>query len=292
MGKTAVAISVAKSLNTVILSADSRQCYKELNIGVARPSRSELAEVPHFFIASHSILQKIDAAFYEKYALNVLQQAFKTNDTVVVTGGTGLYIKALVEGLDDIPEIPAATRDSIINNYNNLGIDWLKNQLQVKDPQFYLKGEMQNPQRMMRALEVMETTGISIISFRTAIKVARDFNTFQFGLRMPREHLNERINTRVDHMIRNGLEAEARTLLPYRNRNALQTVGYKEMFDHFDGKYEMESAVALIKQNTRRYAKRQMTWFNRQQELHWLDASGNNTEELADLILEKSAGGN
>lgn len=285
MGKTAVAIEVAKKLGSVILSADSRQCYKELNIGVARPSTSELAEVPHFFIASHSIHEKIDAAFYEKFALDLLQKLFKEHGTVVVTGGTGLYIKALVEGLDEIPEIPIETREAIIKNYAGGGIEWLRQQLNLKDPQFASHGEMQNPQRMMRALEVVEVTGRSVISFRSGAKAKRDFEIFQAGLELPREHLNLRINQRVDAMIDAGLEKEATELLDYRNLNALQTVGYKEMFDFFDGKISGPEAHALIKQNTRRYAKRQMTWFKKQREIIWFDAFQNNAETLAESIL-------
>lgn len=285
MGKTAVAIEVAKKLSTVILSADSRQCYLELNIGVARPSEAELNEVPHYFIASHSIQQKIDAAFYENYALTLLQKLFQKQTTVVVTGGTGLYIKALVEGLDEIPKIPASIREAIIKNYDQEGIDWLQNQLHLKDPLFTASGEMQNPQRMMRALEVVEVTGQSILNFRSGKKAKRDFEIIQTALEMPREILNERINERVEKMIENGLEQEARSLLKFRHLNALQTVGYKEMFEYFDGNISMQQAIDFIKQNTRRYAKRQMTWFKRQAETAWFDTLEKDPETLASAIL-------
>ncbi len=290
VGKTAVAIKVAEKKGTVILSADSRQCYKELNIGVARPSQQELASVPHYFIASHSIQQKIDAAYYETFALDLLKQLFLEHDTVVVTGGTGLYIKALVQGLDEIPEVPEATRQAIIKGYETNGIEWLQQQLQLKDALFASRGEMQNPQRMMRALEVMVATGRSIISFRTTTKASRDFGITTVGLEMPREILNERINNRVNAMIAAGLEAEVRSLLPHRHLNALQTVGYKEMFDYFDGNITLQQASDLIKQNTRRYAKRQMTWFKNQATMQWIDVwQQADAEDVADTILKLTA---
>ncbi len=290
VGKTAVAIEIAKQLNSVILSADSRQCYRELNIGVARPSPQELKSVPHYFIASHSIHENIGAAFYEKYALDILQQLFKQHNTVVVTGGTGLYIKALVDGLDEIPEVPGPVRAAIIKNYEENGISWLQEQLQIKDPLFFSQGEMQNPQRMMRALEVREATGQSIISYRKTTKAYRDFSIKQFALEMPREMLNERINKRVDIMMLAGLEAEAKSLWHYRHLNALQTVGYKEMFEYFDGKINLQNTKELIQQNTRRYAKRQMTWFKKQANIHWIDASAEpDAKTLATAILDMSA---
>ena len=287
VGKTAVAIEVAKKLNTVILSADSRQCYRELNIGVARPGEEELAAVPHYFIASHSVHQKIDAAYYGRYALNLLNQLFQQHSIIVVTGGTGLYIKALAEGLDEIPEIPRAIRDAIIENYETNGINWLHEQLNQKDPLFSAKGEMQNPHRMMRALEVVEATGQSIMYFRTGEKASRDFNIAQVALEMNRAELYERINLRVDGMIAAGLEGEARELWPLRNLNALQTVGYKEMFEYFNGALSFEQAVEQIKQNTRRYAKRQMTWFKKRPEVNWVNLTGqSSTHEIATKVLQ------
>ena len=287
-GKTAVAIEVAKKLNTVILSADSRQCYKELSIGVARPSEAELAAVTHYFIASHSIHQKIDAAFYETYALELLHKLFIRYDTVIVTGGTGLYIKALTDGLDNIPEVPETIRHSIIRNYETGGMDWLQKQIQLKDPKFTAGGEMQNPQRMMRALEVLEATGQSILSFQKGSVAKRDFGIVQVGLEMPRDQLNERIHKRVDEMMANGLEKEVRQLMTYRQLNAMQTVGYKELFDYFDGNCTLVQATDLIKQNTRRYAKRQMTWFKKQKAINWFNLSQfNNIQTLVDTILDK-----
>ncbi|MCH5716805.1 tRNA (adenosine(37)-N6)-dimethylallyltransferase MiaA [Niabella hibiscisoli] len=272
VGKTAHAIEVARHFNTVILSADSRQCFKEMNIGVARPSVEELNQVPHYFIASHHIQKDINAAWYENYALNLLQELFSRHDTVVVTGGTGLYIKALVEGLDVIPEVPASIREQVIQQYETNGISWLQEQIRLYDPLFSSTGEMQNPQRLMRALEVVLGTGQSIISFRHSGKQPRPFQIIQVGLELPREKLYERINMRVDLMMQAGQEEEARQLIPYKHLNALQTVGYRELFDHFDGILSRQEAIEQIKQNTRRYAKRQMTWFKRQADLHWVDA--------------------
>ena len=278
-GKTAVAIEVAKYFNTVILSADSRQCYKELNIGVARPAVAELEAVPHYFIATHSIQQELNAALYEAYALDLLQDLFKKHETVVVAGGTGLYIKALLEGLDDMPAVPPAIRQEIIDHYHLNGLQWLKEQLQLKDPQFAAEGEMHNPQRMMRALEVMQATGASIISFRKKKKPVRNFHWLHISLQLPRTLLYGNINGRVDQMMATGLEEEARALWPLRHLNALQTVGYQELFQYFEGNISREKAVELIKQNTRHYAKRQITWFKKQPGIKWL-----NSDEIPTVI--------
>lgn len=243
-----------------------------MNIGVARPSVAELNQVPHYFIASHHIHDDINAAWYEHYALNLLNELFLKYDTVVVTGGTGLYIKALTEGLDAIPEVAAHIRTQVVHEYEAKGITWLQEQLRLHDPLFSQTGEMQNPQRMMRALEVVLGTGQSIISFRGSGRQSRPFRIIQVGLELPRKTLYERINLRVDRMMQAGQEEEARQLIPYKHLNALQTVGYRELFDYFEGNISREEAVEQIKQNTRRYAKRQMTWFKRQADMHWVDA--------------------
>ena len=253
------------------MSADSRQCFKELNIGVARPTPEELAEVPHYFIASHSIHDPINAAWYEAYALELLQKLLVNHDSVVVTGGTGLYIKALTDGLDPIPPIDNKIRQEILQTFEKKGVDWLRTQLQAADPLFAAKGEMLNPQRMMRALEVVRSTGQSILQYRSTQKKSRPFGILQIGLELPREQLYHRINQRVDDMMLSGLAQEVQQLLPYRQTNALQTVGYKELFEYFDGKISLDEAVNLIQQNTRRYAKRQMTWFKRQADMHWIN---------------------
>lgn len=280
VGKTAMAIRAAKHFNTSIISADSRQCYKEMNIGVARPSVEELSEVPHYFIASHSILQELTAADFEQYALEKVKDLFRTHDKVVMVGGTGLYIRAFCEGLDAIPEIPVAIRERIRTDYSTKGITWLQETLRAQDPLFATEGEMQNPQRMMRALEVVEATGKSIIDYRTNDRPARDFRIIKTALRLPREILIERINQRVDQMMEAGLEAEVRALIPYRHLNALQTVGYQELFEYFDGNCGLAEAVERIKINTRQYAKRQMTWFSRDADIQWF------APDEADLLLK------
>ncbi len=268
-GKTAMAIRIAQHFHTSIISADSRQCYKEMKIGVARPSDEELSAVPHFFIASHSIQEDVTAAVFESYALEKAAELFKTHDVVVMVGGTGLYIRAFCEGLDLIPEIPAGIREKIIASYEANGIGWLQQELNLRDPLFAEKGEMQNPQRMMRALEVVEATGHSIFSFRRNEKTSRDFEIIKIGLTLPRDILRQRIDERVDQMMKAGLEAEVRELRPNRHLNALQTVGYQEIFEYLEGKCRLEDAVERVKINTRQYAKRQMTWFNRDPEMHW-----------------------
>ncbi|MGJ7030520.1 tRNA (adenosine(37)-N6)-dimethylallyltransferase MiaA [Niabella hirudinis] len=273
VGKTAIAIETAKALGTVILSADSRQCFKELSIGVARPSAAELATAPHYFIASHSIHDEMNAALYETYALQLLKELFQRYPVIVLTGGTGLYIKALLEGLDPIPAVPEMIRQKIAHEYQANGIGWLETELAEKDPLFAARGEMRNPQRMMRALEVATATGKSILGFQSKISAERPFDTIRIGLELPRPRLYERINQRVDAMMNAGLEAEVSNLLPLRHLNALQTVGYQELFRYFDNTLTREAAVALIQQHTRHYAKRQLTWFKKQPGFHWFDAT-------------------
>ena len=271
VGKTAVAIDIATHFQTSIISADSRQCFSELNIGVARPSEEELARITHYFIASHSIQDEITAATFEAYALQKTHELFSHHDTVVIVGGTGLYIKAFCEGLDSIPAINEEVRKKITTDYAHKGLAWLSSEVQQKDPDFFEKGENQNPQRMMRALEVIESTGQSILTYRTGTKVKRDFNILKIGLELPRDILYNRINARVDQMLEQGLLDEVKNLLPYRNLNALQTVGYKELFDYLENKTSYEEAISLIKQHTRQYSKRQMTWFSRDEQIKWFD---------------------
>jgi tRNA dimethylallyltransferase len=272
VGKTAVAILIATHFHSEIISADSRQCYKELNIGVARPSADELKQVHHHFIASHSIHEEITAAGFERYALQKADELFKQRDIIVMVGGTGLYIKAFCEGLDTIPEVPTAIRQAIISNYEQHGLAWLQKEIQQKDAAFFESGEIQNPQRVMRALEVVEATGKSILYFRKGKKTVRDFNIIKIGLELPREELQQRINKRVDAMMEAGLLNEVKELLPYKDMNALQTVGYKELFDYSDNKIDLPAAVEAIKTNTRQYARRQMTWFRKDKEIVWFNS--------------------
>ncbi|MBL0130740.1 MAG: tRNA (adenosine(37)-N6)-dimethylallyltransferase MiaA [Chitinophagaceae bacterium] len=269
VGKTAVAISLAKHFSAEIISADSRQCFAELNIGVARPSLQELQQVKHHFIASHSIQEEVTAVTFEQYALKKINKLFKEQDIVVMAGGTGLYIKAFCEGLDSIPAIEPVIREKISKNYEAKGLAWLKQQVEEKDKAFFQTGEINNPQRMMRALEVIESTGESILSFRKEVKAKRDFRVVKIGLTLPKEDLHQNIHARVDKMIADGLVEEARLLVPYRNLNALQTVGYAEIFEYLDKKCTLEKAVEKIKTSTRQYAKRQLTWFKKDAEIKW-----------------------
>ncbi len=270
VGKTAIALHLAQLFSTTIISSDSRQCYRELNIGVAKPEPAELEAVHHDFINSHSIHESVNAADFEKFALNSVDKIFQKSDIAIMVGGTGLYIKAFCEGLDKIPEVPVEIREQVIQDYQTNGMEWLINMLQEKDVLYSAKGNMQNPQRMMRALEIILFTGNSIISYQTHQKEKRDFKIIKIGLELPRPILYERINHRVDKMIADGLIEEVSTLQPYQHLNALQTVGYSELFDYFDGKISKEKAIELIKQNTRHYAKRQMTWFKKDDSINWL----------------------
>ena len=286
VGKTSVAISLAKHFHTEIISADSRQCFKELNIGVARPSEEELKEVPHHFIASHSVNEDINAAFFEQYALQKVNELFRKHDLVIMVGGTGLYIKAFSDGLDEIPAVDEAIRKKIIADYDKKGMEWLQNEIKEKDTQFYAIGEIRNPQRLMRALEVIESTGRSILDFRKNNKTTRDFNIIKIGLELPKEELHQNIDSRVDKMIAQGLVEEVRSLLHCKNLNALQTVGYSEIFEYLEGKMSLESAIDEIKKNTRQYAKRQMTWFRKDKEIKWF--SPKNADEIFNYAKEKT----
>jgi len=273
VGKTAMAIHLAQHFQTEILSADSRQCFRELRIGVARPSETELHQVSHHFIASHSIHEDFTAADYESYALNISDQLFANKNTLILVGGTGLYIRAFLNGLDVIPEVDPSIRAQVVEMYGRAGIEGLQQDLARLDPLFLREGEMQNPQRMMRALEVVLATGKSIRSFRTGTTKPRAFSVKWIGLELPREVLVNRINERVEAMMQTGWLEEVRGLMPSRHLNALQTVGYKELFEHLDGRYSFSEAVERIKISTRQYAKRQMTWFRAIPGMHWFDPS-------------------
>ena len=276
VGKTKYAIELAQQLNTEIISADARQCYQELNIGVARPSPLELATVPHHFIASHSIQEKTNAGVFEQYALAKANELLKKFGSVVMVGGTGLYIKAFVEGMDQIPEIDPALRSQIQEDVSNKGLDWLQAQVQAKDPAYWAQadqGEKQNTQRLSRALEVVIGTGQSILSFQNQVKKVRPFNIQKIGLEMPRAQLYDRINQRVYQMVQMGLEEEVKALHPQFHLNALQTVGYQEWLPYLEGNQSKEAVVQAIQQNTRHYAKRQMTWFKKDPEIKWSQES-------------------
>jgi tRNA dimethylallyltransferase len=281
-GKTDLAIQVASQFQTQILSADSRQCYRELNIGVARPDPVQLETVPHHFIASHSITETLTAADFENIADHFVHEIFKSSQKAVLVGGTGLYIKAFVDGLDDIPETDPEIRSEIRTHFEQFGMEWLENIMIKEDPLYAERGAMENPQRMMRALEVVRTTGKSILHFQKNHKKTHPFRLTQICLDIPRSVLYERINQRVDKMMEAGLLEEVKSLINFKQLNALQTVGYRELFDYFEGQESLEKAVERIKQNTRHYAKRQLTWFKKDPGFIWLKP-----EEVMTYLLSK-----
>ena len=269
VGKTALAVKVAQHFNTKIISADSRQCFKELNIGVAKPSPAELKLVEHYFISSHSVKDEVNAAVFEQYALEKINKIFAAADVAVLVGGTGLYVKAFCQGIDEVPHIKQQVREKIIADYEWEGLQWLQQQVEKNDPVYFAKGETKNPQRLMRALEVKLSTGRSITEFQTQQKKQRPFSIIKIGLELPREQLHQNINSRVDAMMQAGLLDEVKKLQPFKKQNALQTVGYRELFGHLAGDLSLEDAVEIIKINTRQYAKRQMTWFKKDEEVKW-----------------------
>ncbi len=271
VGKTKIAIEVAQHFSTQIISADSRQCFKELNIGVAKPTAEELALVKHYFINSHSIHDEMNTAVFEKYALKSINEIFKKNDVAVMVGGTGLYVKTFCHGIDEVPKISPEIKEKVIADYEWEGLAWLQKEVERVDPLYYANGENKNPVRLMRALEVKLSTGKSIVDFQIKNKKARDFDIIKIGLDMPREILYDRINARVDIMMQDGLEKEVESLVPYKKLNALQTVGYRELFSYLEEDLSLEYAIQMIKQNTRNYAKRQLTWFKADEQITWCD---------------------
>lgn len=261
-----------------------------MNIGVAKPSPEELAAVNHYFVNSHSIHDHVNAVVFAKYANQALDEIFFQNDVAVMAGGTGLYLRAFTEGLDDIPDIDPEIRNGIIQHYEANGIQGLQEQLQSTDPLYYKKGEIQNPQRMMRALEVKMATGKSILEFQktrfdrdntTTTKKATPYDIVKYAIDLPRAELYSNINMRVDQMMQDGLLDEVKSLLPFKQLNALQTVGYTELFEYLDGNTSLPEAVEKIKQNTRRYAKRQLTWFRKDSHLHWLKRDDPEYQKIA-----------
>ena len=272
MGKTDLCLKLAKELDTEIISADSRQFFRELSIGTAKPSEQELAEVPHHFINSHSITEAYSAGDYERDALERLNALFQRKQCVILTGGSGLYIKAVCEGLDDLPRPSPGLRDELMRQLREDGLEFLQNEALRADPVFSATPEFYNPQRVVRALEVFYTSGRPISSFQNAHKVERPFQTVAIALERERSELYQRIESRVDQMLAAGLVNEVRSVLPYRDHHALKTVGYKEVFGWLDGEYDEAEMIRLLKQNTRRYAKRQLTWFRHQGDYTWFQA--------------------
>lgn len=268
-GKTDLSLRLATHFSAPILSTDSRQLYRGIPIGTAQPTAEQLAAVEHHFIASHDLTDNFNCGEYEVQALARLEELFRKHNTVVAVGGSGLYIQALCEGMDDLPQADEALRQSLVERLQNEGIESLAADLQRLDPDYYEQVDRCNPSRILRAVEVCMQTGKPYSSLRTGERRKRDFNIVKVGIEWEREALYDRINRRVDMMIDEGLEAEARAVYPLRHLNSLQTVGYREMFDYFDGTTTREEAIELIKRNSRRYAKRQMTWFRRDSEIRW-----------------------
>jgi len=273
VGKTALSIHLAQRFQTEIISADSRQFYIETEIGTAKPSKEEMDGVPHHFINSHSIYDDYNVGQFEKDALKLLDELFGQHDVVFVVGGSGLYVKALCEGIDEMPAIPMEVRQSLNAEYQQYGIEYLQKKVKECDPEYYEMVDQLNPQRLIRALELYRATGKNMSFYRAREKqLDRPFNIIKIGLERPREELYERINLRMDQMIAEGLFDEAKKLYPYKDLNALQTVGYSEIFGFLDGEYDREEAIRLLKRNSRRYAKRQMTWFKRDDDFVWFSA--------------------
>lgn len=268
-GKTATAITIAKALRTVIISADSRQFYREIPIGTAAPTREELSEVEHYMIHNLSIEDRYDVADYEKDVLLLLKKLFLNHDAVVMTGGSGLFIDAVCNGLDSIPDISEETRNRVNDLYEKGGVVSLQNELQHLDPEYYEIVDKQNPRRLQRAIEVCYQTGLPYSSFRKNNTKERDFKIIKLALLWERNELITRINKRVENMISDGLVEEARSVYHKRNLNSLNTVGYKEMFQYFDGDISLNEAIELIKISTRQYAKRQMTWLRKNNDYRW-----------------------
>lgn len=286
-GKTDLSITVAEQFHAPIISTDSRQFYRGIPIGTAQPDAEQLNRVEHHFIASHDLKQEFNCGAYETEALQCLEQLFKKHDTVVAVGGSGLYIKALCEGMDDMPEADQELRTELASRLQNEGLEPLCEELRRLDPDFYEKVDLKNPARVLRALEVCISTGRPYSSLRTGEKRTRNFEIIKIGVDMPRDILYERIDRRVDIMIEQGLEQEARAVSHLRHLNSLQTVGYREMFDYFDGLISRDEAIELIKRNSRRYAKRQLTWFRRDEQIEWFNPS--DREKIMEYLNQRFA---
>ncbi len=287
IGKTALSIELAKAFDTEILSADSRQFFKEMKIGTAVPSSEELAAAPHHFIQNLSIHDDYSVGDFEKDALRLLNDLFSKHNIVIMVGGSGLYIDAVVKGLDVFPEVPAAIREGLNKELEEKGLETLQQELQEADPDYYDRVDIQNPHRVIRALEVCRVSGQPYSSFLNQSHAERPFHTLYIGLQAERETVYERINQRVDIMVTQGLVAEAKALLPYKQLNAMQTVGYRELFRHFDGEWTLEEAISEIKKNTRRFAKRQGTWFKKNPNIHWFDYK-TPVLEIVDFVKNKN----
>lgn len=285
IGKTNVAIALAQQFTTEIVSADSRQFFKELSIGTAKPSPEELAAAPQHFINSHNITEPFSVGDFEKAGLLLLEKLYKKHPIVFLVGGSGLYVQAITQGFDNLPKAPPELRAELNTQLSEEGIERLQKRLEALDPTYYAEVDIYNPQRLIRALEVCISTGQPFSSYRSHAANKRLFEVLTIGLNTERSQLYTQINKRVDHMMELGLLAEVETLLPYRDLNALKTVGYQELFDFFDGTKSLDKAVEEIKQNTRHFAKRQLTWFRKNTETHWFEPQ--QKAEISALIAKK-----
>ncbi|WP_420318170.1 tRNA (adenosine(37)-N6)-dimethylallyltransferase MiaA [Ekhidna sp.] len=284
VGKTALSIKLAEHLGTEIVSADSRQFYKEMTIGTAKPSQEELEQVPHHFINSHSITQLYSAGVYGRDALERITELHKSHKTVIAVGGSSLYLKSIWEGFDEMPEIKAGVREELNHEFEAKGIAPLLSELMDKDPEYFKEVDQNNGQRVIRALEVIRSTDQAFSSFRKTIKNVMPYDQLKIGLNMERELLFDRINRRMDQMIEDGLFDEAKKLYEFKSHNALQTVGYSEIFGFLEGNYDKDEAIRLLKRNSRRYAKRQLTWFRKYDDIHWFEP--NQYTEIMTLITK------
>lgn len=288
VGKTPLSIELAKHFHTEIISADSRQIYREMKIGTATPSADQLAAVPHHFIGTRSVQEYYNASMFEWEVLDLLNRLFKHYDRVIMTGGSGMYVDAVCRGIDDFPTVDNLIRTNLKEEYHHKGIAWLREQISEQDPQYYMQVDRNNPNRLLKALEIITMTGRPYSSFLNQQNKERDFGIIQTGLNTSRGQLHEQINRRVDEMMSAGLVEEARRLYPYRHLNALNTVGYKELFSYFDGNISLEEAVVQIKNHTRQYARRQLTWFRKNKDIRWFDPG--EPEAMTQYILGKTGG--
>ncbi len=284
IGKTDLSIYLAQKLAAEIISADSRQFYKELKIGTAVPDNAQLKAVKHHFIGNKSIHDYYNASSFEFEVINLLKKLFLKTNQVIMVGGSGMYVDAVCKGIDDLPEIDMEIRNSLIKKFETEGIESLRFELKRLDPDYYAIADLKNPKRLLKALEITLQTGKPYSTFRTKTIKNRDFNILKIGLNMDREKLYERIELRVDKMIENGLIDEAKQFIKYKNLNSLNTVGYKELFPYIEGEYSLERAIELIKRNTRRYAKRQLSWFKRDKEINWF--MPDEKEKILNFILK------
>jgi tRNA dimethylallyltransferase len=282
VGKTNTAIQIAKKINTEIISADSRQIFKEMTIGTAVPSGRELNQVKHHFIQSHSIHENFNASQYEFEVIDCLNTLFQKHSCAILAGGSGLYIDAVCNGIDDLPTIPVAVREKYKNLFEEKGIEYLQDLVKQNDPDYYFRVDIQNPKRLLKALEVFEITGKPYSSLLTNQDKERSFRTIKIILDLPRNELYNRINNRVDKMISEGLVVEAQNLIQHKNLTPLKTVGYKELFDYFENKLSLEEAIVQIKNHSRAYARRQLTWFRRYKSAFWFTPS--DTVSIVKLI--------